>query len=176
VGLPGSRRRRQARARLRHHKANRLGRRLPIPEATAAVIVAQQERVRARFPDTPLGELRLLPLVVANPHGRKPISADWVAGRHRPWVDHPPEILVPTAVQESGQPQTRLVAFHKRRIFPYAYRHTYAQRHAAAGGQDCPVRFRCVGCGHFRTDVSYLPDLEPTWPTCSATASGCARP
>ena len=30
----------------------------------------------------------------------------------------------------------------------------------AAGGDDCPVRFRCVGCGHFRTDVSYLPDLE----------------
>ena len=30
----------------------------------------------------------------------------------------------------------------------------------AAGGHDCPVRFRCVGCGHFRTDVSYLPDLE----------------
>lgn len=30
----------------------------------------------------------------------------------------------------------------------------------AAGGQDCPVRFRCVGCGHLRTDVSYLPDLE----------------
>lgn len=29
----------------------------------------------------------------------------------------------------------------------------------AAGGQDCPVRYRCVGCGHFRTDVSYLPDL-----------------
>lgn len=30
----------------------------------------------------------------------------------------------------------------------------------AAGGQDCPVRFRCVGCAHFNTDVSYLPDLE----------------
>jgi hypothetical protein len=30
----------------------------------------------------------------------------------------------------------------------------------AAGGHDCPVRFRCVGCGRFRTDVSYLPDLE----------------
>ncbi|MCX5079306.1 hypothetical protein OHA84_01095 [Streptomyces sp. NBC_00513] len=29
-----------------------------------------------------------------------------------------------------------------------------------AGGHDCPVRFRCVGCDHFRTDVSYLPDLE----------------
>ena len=30
----------------------------------------------------------------------------------------------------------------------------------AAGGHDCPVRFRCVGCPHFSTDVSYLPDLE----------------
>jgi hypothetical protein len=30
----------------------------------------------------------------------------------------------------------------------------------AAGGDDCPVRFRCVGCAHFSTDISYLPDLE----------------
>jgi len=30
----------------------------------------------------------------------------------------------------------------------------------AADGQDCPLRFRCIGCGHFRTDISYLPDLE----------------
>ena len=29
----------------------------------------------------------------------------------------------------------------------------------AAGGTDCPVRFRCAGCDHFRTDVPYLPDL-----------------
>ena len=29
----------------------------------------------------------------------------------------------------------------------------------AAGGDACPVRFRCAGCDHFRTDVSYLPDL-----------------
>ena len=29
-----------------------------------------------------------------------------------------------------------------------------------AGGNACPYRFRCVGCGHFRTDVSYLPDLH----------------
>jgi hypothetical protein len=29
----------------------------------------------------------------------------------------------------------------------------------AAGGTDCPLRFRCAGCDHFRTDVSYLPDL-----------------
>jgi len=29
-----------------------------------------------------------------------------------------------------------------------------------AGGHACPYRFRCVGCDHFRTDVSYLPDLQ----------------
>src|SRR5256886_6453310 len=28
-----------------------------------------------------------------------------------------------------------------------------------AGGGACPVRFRCAGCDHFRTDLSYLPDL-----------------
>lgn len=29
-----------------------------------------------------------------------------------------------------------------------------------AGGGSCPFRFRCVGCDHFRTDVSHLPDLQ----------------
>ena len=29
-----------------------------------------------------------------------------------------------------------------------------------AGGHACPYRFRCVGCDHFRTDISYLPDLQ----------------
>ena len=29
-----------------------------------------------------------------------------------------------------------------------------------AGGKACPFRFRCAGCDHFRTDVSYLPDLQ----------------
>jgi hypothetical protein len=28
------------------------------------------------------------------------------------------------------------------------------------GGGACPFRFRCAGCDHFRTDVSYLPDLH----------------
>ena len=55
-------------------KADRLGRRLPITQATAAVITAQQERVRARFPDTPLGELKLLPTPRRNPR--------WAQGNH----------------------------------------------------------------------------------------------
>lgn len=29
-----------------------------------------------------------------------------------------------------------------------------------AGGHACPYRYRCVGCDHFRTDASYLPDLR----------------
>ncbi|MFL4909415.1 hypothetical protein ACJ6WF_41085 [Streptomyces sp. MMS24-I2-30] len=147
-------------------------------------------------------------------------------------------------MERDGQRVMEMVPFDKSKIFPYAYRHSYAQRHAdkgvpidvlsklmdhrqlgttqryyrvgegrrreavervtamqfdrngnrvwrqaqtllddehtrrglgsvqvpygicteptnvAADGQDCPVRFRCVGCDHFRSDVSYLPDLE----------------
>ncbi|MCX2927947.1 tyrosine-type recombinase/integrase [Streptomyces sp. NEAU-W12] len=227
-----------------NRKAHRLGRRLPISEAMASVIVRQQEAARGRFPDTPVADLALLPSTVANPDGRKSISADWVSGRHRTWVDSLPEILVPTAVETDGRTETRMLPFDKRRIYLYAYRHTFAQRYAdagvrvevlkelmdhkqlsttqcyyrvgekrrreavdrvttmqfdrhgsriwrqatalldseharravgevavpygicteptnvAAGGGDCPVRFRCVGCAHFRTDVSFLPDLE----------------
>ena len=29
-----------------------------------------------------------------------------------------------------------------------------------AGGGACPFRFRCLGCGHFRTDPSDLPELR----------------
>jgi len=29
-----------------------------------------------------------------------------------------------------------------------------------AGGQACPIRFQCAGCGFFRPDPSYLPALE----------------
>ena len=213
-------------------KAGRLGRRLPIAEATAAVITAQQHRARSRFPATPLSELKLLPAPRRNPDGRRPISLSMLEGRHRDWADTLPELH-----SADGVP------FDKAKAVPYAYRHSYAQRHADAGvpidvlaelldhrsytvtrgyyriGQDrrraavdrvaalsfdrhgkrvwrearalleseharyavgevavpygvctepanvkaggnaCPFRFRCAGCEHFRTDVSYLPDL-----------------
>jgi hypothetical protein len=223
-------------------KSYRLGRRLPIGKATAAVITGQQERVRTLFPHTPVSELKLLPATKKNPRGTKAIYS--ISEGHRTWVDSLPDFLVPVTVEEGGEPVTRLLPFDKTRIFPYAYRHTYAQRHAdagvapdvlkelmdhtdlkvtqnyyrviqerrreavgrvvalqfdrhgtrvwrkaqslldsehvrraigevsvpygvcqepsnvAAGGQSCPIRFRCVGCDHFRTDVSYLPDLQ----------------
>jgi integrase len=213
-------------------KADRLGRRLPVGEATAAVITAQQARARARYPGEPAGALKLLPAPRANPHGRKAISIGMLEERHRDWVTS----LGPLRARDGTQ-------IGPDRLVPYAYRHTYAQRHADAGvpvdvlaelldhrnlnvtrgyyrvGEDrrrdaidkvtamsfdrhgnrtwrdaralleseharyavgevavpygtctepsnvragggaCPVRFRCAGCDHFRTDVSYLPDL-----------------
>jgi integrase len=214
-------------------KADRLARRLPISQATAAVITAQQARVRARFPDTGAGELTLLPSPRRNPDGHRAISIDMLDNRHREWVDGLPVLHTSNGAE-----------FDKTKITPYAWRHSYAQRHAdagvgidvlaelldhrnlnvtrcyyrvgedrrraavdtvtamsfdrhgnriwrqaqalldseharyavgevavpygrctepsnvAAGGGACPVRFRCAGCDHFRTDVSYLPDLS----------------
>ena len=214
-------------------KTNRLGRRLPIGQGTAAVITAQQQRVRARFPHTPASELKLLPSPRGNPDGRKAIDISTVERRHREWVASLGELTM----AEGG-------VFDASKIVLYAYRHTYAQRHAdagvpidvlaqlldhrnlnitrryyrigadrrrdavdkvtamsfdrhgnrvwrdaqalleseharyavgqvavpfgtcaepsnvQAGGGACPVRFRCAGCDHFRTDVSHLPELS----------------
>jgi integrase len=215
-----------------NHKAERLGRRLPISETTATVITAQQQRVRTRYPRTPPGDLVLLPTDRRNPAGTRAITAFSASFYHRTWIKNLPPLLTRDGAE-----------FDKRHIVLYAYRHTYAQRHAdagvpvdvlcelmdhrkitttqgyyrvgegrrrtavdkvttlqfdrhgnrvwrqaaelmdsehirrtvgsvavpfgtcaepsnvKAGGQSCPFRFRCTGCDHFRTDVSYLPDL-----------------
>lgn len=214
-------------------KENRLARRLPIADATAALIVAQKRRVRDRYPHTPLGELKLLPSRMYNPDGRRGISVANLDGRHRLWLNS-----LPILHRGDG------TEFNTAAVVPYCYRHTYAQRHADAGvpvdvlqrlmdhasldatkryyrvgekrrreavdrlaalqfdrhgnrvwrlakalldseharravgevvvpfgvcaepsnvkadSHACPYRFRCVGCDHFRTDASYLPDLQ----------------
>lgn len=216
-----------------NHKANRPARRLPIGEQTAEVILAQQQRVRARYPHTSVGELKLLPTDRRNPGGRRAITAFSLAFAHRTWVDRMPVLHTADGVE-----------YDKAKVVLYAYRHSYAQRHAdagvpvevlrellshrklettsgyyrvgearrreavdrvtamqfdrhgnrtwrqaqalldseharravgevavpfgvcaepsnvKAGGGSCPFRFRCAGCDHFRTDVSYLPDLH----------------
>jgi integrase len=105
-----------------NRKAGRERRRLPVSEDTAAVITAQQARVTARFADTPPGELALLPSPLRNPSGRKPASLSWLENRHREWAGS----LGPLATRD-GTP------FDPAKLVPYAYRHTYAQRHADAG-------------------------------------------
>jgi len=103
-------------------KANRLARRLPITEATAAVVTAQQARARERFPHTPASELKLLPSPRRNPNGHRQISIDMLEDRHRAWAHELPALRTRDGAQ-----------FDKTKIVPYAYRHTYAQRHADAG-------------------------------------------
>lgn len=216
-----------------NHKRYRHDRRLPISQATADLITAQQALVRQRFPETLLADLVLLPTPQANPDGRRPLSGGMLDVRHRAWVDQLPTIRLDDGTE-----------FDTAKIVPYAYRHTYAQRHAdagvaidvlsqlldhrslevtrryyrvgeerrraavdtvtalsfdrhgnriwrdaktlldseharyavgevavpygrcaepsnvQAGGGACPVRFRCAGCDHFRTDIAYLPDLS----------------
>jgi Phage integrase family len=108
-----------------NHKAGRLGRRLPIPETTARSIRAQQQRVRGQFPGTPAGELKLLPTGWANRDGRRPLTVPALSAAHREWISSLPPLLLPDGTE-----------YDKHRVIPYAYRHTYAQRHADA---DVPI-------------------------------------
>ena len=94
-------------------KADRIGRRLPVSQATATVIIGQQDRVRAQFPGTPPAELKLLPAARCNPDGRKPMTIDMFEGRHREWADS----LGPLRARNG-------VAVDPAKITPYAYRHS----------------------------------------------------
>jgi len=105
-----------------NHKNARPGRRLPIGQTTADLITGQKDRVRARFPATELTQLKLLPAAHANPHGGRCIGENQLGERHRTWIDALPVLLRGDGSQ-----------YDKTRIVPYAYRHTYAQRHADAG-------------------------------------------
>jgi len=215
-------------------KNNRPGRRLPISEATAAVITAQKNWVRHRYPHTPPAALALFPCDKGNKDGTKPIRADAYGNAHRIFADEIAHLLL----DADGQQVSPAL------VVPYAYRHSYAQRHAdagvqpdvlrelmshrsmrtttgyyritenrlrtaidkvarhqfnaagqrvftsiagllsdeharmrigqvavpfgvctepsnvKAGGHACPYKYTCTGCGHFRSDPSYLPELK----------------
>lgn len=158
-----------------NRKALRNGRRLPIAKATAALIIEQQQRVRARFPDTPAKDLALLPTPVANPHGTKPLTASWLGVRHRAWVVSLPDFLVPTVGEVAGERVTKMLPFDKAKIFPYAYRHTYAQRHADAG---IPVDALRVLMDHRQLDTTQRYYSQREAPTRSGRAchSDAVRP
>ncbi|MEU2793956.1 tyrosine-type recombinase/integrase [Streptomyces sp. NPDC007100] len=114
-----------------NHKAYRLGRRLPIGRETATTIRRQQQWVRERFPTTDPARLKLLPRPKTNPEGTKGFKD--ICAIHRAWVDSLPDFTVPLVTVEADTRVTHLVPFDKKRTFPYAYRHCYAQRHADAG-------------------------------------------
>jgi len=97
------------------HKANRPARRLPISEQTAAVVIAQQQRARARYPHTEVGELKLLPTDRRNPGGRRAITAFSLAFAHRSWVDRMPLLHNADGIE-----------YDKAKIVLYAYRHIFS--------------------------------------------------
>ena len=103
-------------------KVARQGCRLPIDQATVELILAQKRAVRARYPDTPAAQLRLFPRMLRNPHGTIPMSPAHVSRIIRLWVT-----AIPALVDVDGS------AFPREGIVAYAFRHSYAQRHADNG-------------------------------------------
>jgi hypothetical protein len=104
------------------YKQNRPDRRLPITDATANIIRDQQAHVCKHYPNTRPERLVLLPAQQRNPHDDKSIRATTLTNQHHDWIHaHPPFIFLDGTV------------FPKNRIILYAYRHSYAQRHADAG-------------------------------------------
>ena len=130
-------------------KVAKIGCRLPIHDREAAIITAQQARVRTAFPDTPQDQLVLFPRVLKNPDGAKPVSASGLALTIRGWVAGLPRLDTGAHTADGAA-----VPFPRERVFPYAFRHTYAQRHADAG---TPVDTLKELLGHdtIRTTLGY---------------------
>ena len=109
-------------------KAGRNRRRLPIPSATAESITAWRE-VRNTLSTGDARDNYLFPSGTPDridPHFR-PAS---LARSLKIWVDGMPD-LVSDAVDATGN----RVPFDRLKVYPYAFRHSYAQRHADAGVQ-----------------------------------------
>jgi integrase len=130
-------------------KVRKTGCRLPIHEREARIITAQQERVRAVFPDTPIDELVLFPRPLKNPRGTKPIGTSHLQRELRAWVGAL-ERLDGTERDRAGNP----VPFPRERITPYAFRHSFAQRHADAGTPVDVLR-ELLGHDTVRTTLGY---------------------
>jgi integrase len=115
-------------------KVARTGCQLPIDHATGELIAAQKALVRAQYPDTPPRELRLFPRRYRNPCGTIPMAPQHLGWVMRRWVD-----ALPVLLDGDGGP------FPPARVAPYAFRHSYAQRHADNG---TPVEVLSELMGH----------------------------
>jgi integrase len=114
--------------------------RLFIAESTARLIIEQRERVVARYPGTALSALRLFPRERRNPHGTLPVYSGRLNCAVRGWRDGLPELL---GVGGEDYP--------RERVIPYAFRHSFAQRHADNG---TPLDVLAAMMGHSTTDTT----------------------
>jgi integrase len=112
-------------------KNHRPNRRLPIAQATARIIASQQADARARFPGTAARDLPLFPRDRTNPDGTATYNEPVFTNTHRQWVNSIAHLLVTTATGTDGTPREQV--FDRLAVIPYAYRHSYAQRHADEG-------------------------------------------
>jgi integrase len=109
-------------------KAGRKRRRLPIPSATAESIAAWREVRNTVSTGDPRDDY-LFPSGTPDridPHFR-PAS---LTRSLRIWVDGIPEL-----VSDAADARGERVPFDRLKVYPYAFRHSYAQRHADAGVQ-----------------------------------------
>jgi hypothetical protein len=112
-------------------KNNKPGRRLPIAAATAQIITDQQHDVRRRFPSTPVDRLVLFPRDRTNPAGIETYTEQVFSNTHRRFINAIADMLVTTVTGPDGRQSQEV--FDRLKLVPYAYRHSYAQRHADEG-------------------------------------------
>jgi site-specific recombinase XerC len=124
-------------------KVARRGCRLPIDEATAHAITNQKRWVAERFPDTRPGQRVLFPRVNCNPGGLLAMKEMALGRVIRRWVT-----ALDVLVDSDGH------AFPRERVIAYAFRHSYAQRHAD-NGTPVDVLAELMGHANMNTTQAY---------------------
>jgi integrase len=114
--------------------------RLFIAQSTAELIIEHRDRVAARYPDTPISALRLFPRERLNPHGTVAVYSARLGWAVRRWVRSMPPLVGPAGEE-----------FPRERVIPYAFRHSFAQRHADNG---TPLDVLAAMMGHRTTDTT----------------------
>lgn len=111
-----------------NHKARRHRRRLPITAPTAEAIRtwrARRDQLRPSLP--PAGADYLFP-ALTHLATRPYLHTSYLSETLRHWVDS-----IPHLYSEGTDTQGNLLPFDRSLIYAYAFRHSYAQRHADAG-------------------------------------------
>jgi hypothetical protein len=109
-----------------NHKKGRLRRRLPITPTTAAIIGAWQEHRAGLM--LPASARRWLFPGPAETSGPGHVTTIRLSQALRAWVD-----AIPVLDSDVPGPDGTPVGFDRTAVYAYAFRHSYAQRHADAG-------------------------------------------
>lgn len=131
-------------------KARRRGQRLPTDESTAREITEVATLISSTFPHTSHKELWLFPRLHKNFDGKFRMTAaglsDWI---DRWLADIPEEVILNDYADAGGVVRP----FDRELIYPHAFRHAYAQRHADAG---TPVDVLCELMDHRSVETTMI--------------------